>query len=212
LRKGEVEQRDVVGGVVGGSVARPEDASQRLPTAVTAVQIGQQRVEPECVLVAAGRALFAVGVGDQQGRVQVKDQPSWRAGTGTPRSRSHLGAGRPQRGHPVLTQLPEALQHPPGRRDRGHRPQQRTAAAQQPQVAEAVATIGQHHDQVAQHPGQRVAARPATTTDEPVQRRAQPEPVSQLCQQRHAGMAYQPVIGDHDIQRWVGSLHYTLLG
>jgi hypothetical protein len=120
-------------------------------------------------------------------------------------------AGYPDRGQPVLTQPPEALKHPPGRRNRGHRSQQRVTADQQPQVAEAVAAISEHDDQIAQHLRRSVpaSARPTTTiiTDrELAQRAGQPESVSQLHQQRHARMADHPIdvdpVGVDGSGRW----------
>jgi hypothetical protein len=54
--------------------------------------------------------------------------------------RWYLRFGLP--GQPRFAGLGEPLDHPPGGRDQGHRPQQRLAPGQQPQVAEAVPAVG----------------------------------------------------------------------
>jgi hypothetical protein len=47
LREREIGQLDQIGGGVGGGVAFPQDRGQRLGSAISAVQEGQQRVEPK---------------------------------------------------------------------------------------------------------------------------------------------------------------------
>jgi hypothetical protein len=74
LGQREVDQLDQVITGAGGGVAEPQPAGQRLPGRSPAVQVGQQRREPEAVLVGAGRALLGVAVGGHQGRVRVHDQ------------------------------------------------------------------------------------------------------------------------------------------
>jgi hypothetical protein len=161
VRQGELKQDGVVGGVVGGGVARTQDPSQRLPTPIAAIQVGQERVEPEGVLVAAGRALLPVGVGIHQRGIKVKDEPAGRGGSGPPHPRPGGGAGGSQARQAGLAGPRELLDHSPGGRDRGHRPKERLVPAKQAQVAEAVATVGEHHDQIAQHLGWLVTACPA---------------------------------------------------
>src|SRR6266511_3836619 len=90
LGEGEVGQLDQVSSAAGGGVAWPQQARERLTRGLAAVQVGQQRVEPEGVLVGARRAFLVVAVGEHQGRVGVDDQQldiwtaadSPRAGTG----------------------------------------------------------------------------------------------------------------------------------
>jgi hypothetical protein len=207
----------VVGGVVGGGVAGPQQTSQRLAAAVAAVQVGQQRVEPEGVLVGAGRALLAVGVGKQQGGVEVQDRPPGWPGPCTPGTRAGVRAGGPQRSQAVLVLQGDGFQRSPGGWDRGHWPKQAVAASQQPQVTEAVAAIGEHDDQITQDLGWLVSAGaalalPVEAGRQPLQRPGQPKPVGQLCQQAHPGMADELVIGNNDGKRRLGRLHCALLG
>jgi hypothetical protein len=93
LGQGQIDRLDVVGGGVGAGITRPQDPAQRLPGAVTAVQVGQQRVEAEAALVGPGRALL-VGVRRKQSAVHVDDQQALDVRTRPPRRRSGLGAGR----------------------------------------------------------------------------------------------------------------------
>jgi hypothetical protein len=74
LGQGEVDQLDQVSSGAGRGVAGPQQSRQRLTGRLAAVQVGQQRREPEGVLVGAGRALLVVAVGQHQGRVGVDDQ------------------------------------------------------------------------------------------------------------------------------------------
>jgi hypothetical protein len=80
--------------------------------------------------------------------------------------------------------------------------------AEQAQVAEAVATVGEHHDQIAQHLGWLVAARPAAAwTRELLQRPGEPNPVGQFGQQPDPSVADQLLIGNDDRIARVGRLH-----
>jgi len=198
----------VVGGVVGGGVARTQDPSQRLPTPIAAIQVGQERVEPEGVLVAAGRALLPVGVGIHQRGIKVKDEPAGRGGSGPPHPRPGGGAGGSQARQAGLAGPRELLDHSPGGRDRGHRPKERLVPAKQAQVAEAVATVGEHHDQIAQHLGWLVTACPAAAAArELFQRMGEPDPVGQLGQQPDPGVADQLLVGNAYRIARVGRLH-----
>jgi hypothetical protein len=73
LGEGQVDDLDVVGGGVGAGVTRPQDAGQGFAGAILAVQVGQQRVEPEAALVGPGRTLLW-RVRLQQGAVHINDQ------------------------------------------------------------------------------------------------------------------------------------------
>jgi hypothetical protein len=147
-------------------------------------------------------------VGVDQGGVKVKDQPARGGGPGPPRPRSGGGASGPQARQSILAGLRELFDHPPGGRDRRHRPEQRLVPANKAQVAEAVATVGEHHDQVAQHPGWLVAAGPAAAwARELAQRPGESEPVGQLGQQPDPGVADQVLVGNNDLIARVGRLH-----
>jgi hypothetical protein len=113
--------------------------------------------------------------------------------------------GGPQPGQPIGV-VGDPLDDPPGGRGRSHRAEQFRLVAQGGQVAQALATIGQHHRPVTQHGRVRV---PMGARLVPVQRPGQPEPVGQLPQQRRAGMADHAgdVGGDFEAGRRVGSLH-----
>jgi hypothetical protein len=96
LGQGEVDQLDQVGGVAGRGVARPQQARQRLAGGRAAVEVGQQRREPERSLVGAGRALLGVAVGGHQGRVGVDhQQPDLRVAAGRPGTGTGLRPGGP---------------------------------------------------------------------------------------------------------------------
>jgi hypothetical protein len=112
----------------------------------------------------------------------------------------------PQAGQPVRV-VGDPLDDPPGGRGRGHRAEQLRLIPQHPKVTEAVATVGQHHRQVAQHDPIPVTA-PAGW-GAPAKRAGQPEPVGQLTQQRRPGMADHPGTVGRDFEpgRRVGSLH-----
>jgi hypothetical protein len=208
LRQGQLDDVDVVSGGVGAGIARPQDPAQGLAGAVTAVQVGQQRVEAKAALVGPGRALL-VGMGVQQGAVHVDDQQALDVRTGPPGRRSGVGPGRMQPGEPVgITSDP--LDDPPRRRCGRDWAKQLRLLAEDGQVAQAVATVGEHHRQVPQHHTRIVAvavglgaARP------PAQRASQPESVGQLTQQRRAGMPGDPVAVAGDFEPWArpGSLH-----
>jgi hypothetical protein len=68
-----------------------------------------------------------------------------------------MGPGGAQPGQPVGIGG-DPFQHPPGGRGRGHRSEQLRLVPQGSQVAQAVAAVGQHHRQVAQHGRIRMAA------------------------------------------------------
>jgi hypothetical protein len=206
LRQGQVDQFDQVLAAAGGGVARSQQAGQRLPGRSPAVQVGQQRMKPERLLVGARRALLGVAVRGYQGRVRVHDQhlDRWIA-TGRPHPGAGMRPGGPQPGQPIGV-VGDPLDDPPGGRGRGHRAEQLRLVAQHRQVAQAIATIGQHHRQIAQHGRVRVTTGARLV---PAQRHGQPEPVGQLPQQRRASMADHTgaVGGDYEAGRRVGSLH-----
>jgi hypothetical protein len=117
LGQGQIDRLDVSLGGVGAGIARPQDPTQCLAGAVTAVQEAHQRVDAEATLVGPGRALL-VGVRRNQGAVPVNDQQPVDVRTGPPGRRSGMGAGRPQPGKPVRI-TGDLLDHPPPRRRGG---------------------------------------------------------------------------------------------
>jgi hypothetical protein len=152
-------------------------------------------MKPEAALVGGGGALLGIGVGLDEGGVDVQDPPTRRRCPGPPGPPARLGAGGANPGQGVLAGQGDLLNHPPGGRHRGHRAQQPLTPDQQPQVTKAVPTVGQHHHQIPQHPGGRVPTRPASPRgDKAAQRRGQPDAVGQLGQQPHPGVADEPLV------------------
>jgi hypothetical protein len=198
----------VILGGVGAGVARPQAPGQGLPGAAAAVQVGNQRVEPEATLVGPGRALLW-GVGVQQRAIHVHHQQALDVRTRLPGRRSGMGTGRAQAGKPVGI-AGDLLDDPPRRRRGGDRAEQLGLLAQDGQVAQAVAAIGQQHRKVPQHHTRSMAVPAALgATCPPGKRPGQPEPVGQLHQQRRPGMASDPIAiaGDVEPRRRLGSLH-----
>jgi hypothetical protein len=209
LGEREVDHVDLVGGGVGRGVAGPQDRGQRLAGAVTTVQPGRQRVEPEGVLVGAGRALL-VGVRGHQGGIQVDHQQPVHPGAGLPGPPAGPHPGQPQSGQPPLPGLGQALDDPPGGWGRGHRTDQPRLVTEHGQVGKAVPTISQHDRQIGQHlagpvpsPARLPLAHPA------IQLGRQPQPVSQPDQQRRPDLPDEPVAigGDFEPCPRLGSLH-----
>jgi hypothetical protein len=207
LGQGEVDQLDQVVAGAGRGVARPQQARQRLAGSLAAVQVGQQRREPEGVLVGARRPLLGVGLRQHQGRVGVDDQQlDVRVAADGPGAGAGVRPGGPQPCQPARI-LAGSFDDPPGGRGRGYRAEQGRLVPQGGQVGQAVAAVGQHHRQVPQHV--RVRMPPPAARLTPAQRPGQPKPVGQLPQQRRAGMPDHPgaVGGDFEAASRVGSLH-----
>jgi hypothetical protein len=197
----------IVGGV-GAGVARPQDASQGLAGAITTVQVGQQRVEPEAALVGPSRTLLW-RVRLQQRAVHIDDQEPLDRGTRPPGRCSSVGAGRAQAGEPVGV-TGDPLHHPPRRRCGGDRAEQLRLLTQDGKITQAVAPVGHHHRKIPQHRARVVPVpRGLATTYPPRKRPGQPQPVGQLTQQRRPGMPGDPitVAGDLEPHRRLGSLH-----
>jgi len=175
LGEGEVGQLDQVSSAAGGGVAWPQQTRERLTRGLAAVQVGQQRVEPEGVLVGARRAFLMVAVGEHQGRVGVDDQQLdiWTAAD-SPRAGTGMRPGGTQPGQPVCLGG-DSFEHPPGGRGRGDLAEQLGLLPQGGQVAQAVATIGQHHRQIPQHRRVQVAASAFSLA--PAKRPGQSQPV-----------------------------------
>jgi hypothetical protein len=214
LRQGQQGHRqhtNMVSRGVGAGVARPQDPRQRLPGPIAAVQPGTQRVEPEAVLERAGRALL-VAVGLQQGRVNIDAQRPHRPSARRPRPLAGPRHRRPQRRHPfgVGSNL---VDNPPRGRRRADPPEQPRLVPQARQVAHTVAPIGKHDDQIPQDRaaviGVTAARAGKATVGAAAKLAGQPEPVGQLGQQHHPGMAADAVRvgGGFESRAGVGSLH-----
>jgi hypothetical protein len=168
-------------------------------------------VKPEAVLERAGRALL-VGVGVQQGGVKIKTQRPRRDRARRPRPRTNPRQRRPQPGHPpgIGSNL---VDDPPRGRRRADPPEQPRLLPQAGQVAEAVTPVGQHDDQVTQDRAAVVgmAAAPAgkAKVGAAAKLAGQAQPVGQLGQQHHPGMAADAVgvSSDFESGTGVGSLH-----
>jgi hypothetical protein len=214
LRQGQQRHRqhvDVISRGVGAGVARPQDPRQRLPGPIATVQPRPQRVKPEAVLERARRALL-VGMGVQQGRVKIDAQQPRRGRARRPRPLAGPRHPRPQRRHPfgVASNL---VDNPPRGRCRADPPEQSCLVAQAGQVAEAVAPVGQHHHQVTQDRtavvGMATARAGKATVGAAAKLAGQAEPVGQLGQQHHPGVATDAVGvgGDFESGAGIGSLH-----
>jgi hypothetical protein len=138
--EGVEEAFQVILGGVGAGIARPQQAGQRLASAIAAVQEAHQWVEPEPVLVGAGRALL-VGVGVHQGPADIDRQQSLHVSAGRPGASAGVGPGGAQAGKAVEI-LGDLLQHPPGSGRRGDLPEQLRLLAQDRKIAQAIAAIG----------------------------------------------------------------------
>jgi hypothetical protein len=88
----------------------------------------------------------------------------------------------------------DRVDHTKRRRVGGDRPEQRALVANRAQIREAVATVGEHHRQVAHHAARIVPAAPlADRRERSRQRISQPEPIGRLGQQRRTGVRDQSV-------------------
>jgi hypothetical protein len=165
-------------------------------------------VEPEALLVDAGRALL-VAVGLDQGRVQVDDQRPLGCRAQRPGALADPGQRRPQRRH--LTRCAAHLlhQHPPGGRHAGNLAEQLGLLAQAGQVADAVSAVGQQHHQVAQHLPAVAGATSTTLVGAAAKLAGQAKPVRQLAQQRGPDVADDPLTIGDDFESGtrLGSLH-----
>ena len=149
LGQGQVDQLDQVVSAASRGVARPQQARQRLTWGLAAVQVGQQRMKTEGVLVGARRALLGVAAGQHQGRIRIHDQHlNVGVGASGPGAGPGVSPGGAQPGQPVGVDG-DPFEDPPGGRGRGHLAEQLGLVAQHRQVAQTIATIGQHHRQIA---------------------------------------------------------------
>ena len=154
LRQRTVDHRDVIGGGIRAGVPRPEHRAERFPGLV---RVHVQRVEPVPMLVVPGRLLLLRMRGDQR-RVHVDRQPLRRTNK-LPEPRP-----RPRVRIPDSVQQPRRGGDPVDRPERGrvrrHRSEQRVLITGRAQVRQALAAIGEHHREIADHPARVMTATP----------------------------------------------------
>ena len=183
-----LEDLDLRLGAVSGGVAGAQHPRQRL---AALIQIGEQRVKPEGALEVHRRS-FLLGVRADQRRVDVDHDPL-RADTQPPRPLPCPSARRADRIEQSRV-VRDPIDQPKRRRVRRDRPEQRLLITHRPQVRQAVAAVGEHHRQIPDDPARIV---PAASLAHPRQRARelprQPDPVSDLGQQRRARVRHQTV-------------------
>ena len=163
------------------------------------------------MLERARRALL-VAVGVHQRRVDVDAQRPRQRSARRPRPLTDPRQRRPQRRHPPGVGGDLADDPPRGRRG-ADPPEQSRLIPQHRQVADTIAPIGQHDDQVTQHraavKGMAAARADKATVGAAAKLAGQAEPVGQLGQQHHPGMVAQAVRvgGGFESGAGVGSLH-----
>jgi hypothetical protein len=176
----------VIGGGVGGGVTGAEDSRQRL---ACLGQVAEQRVKAEAALVGAGAA-FLLGVGDQQRGVDVEDQLLG-SGSGVPGPGQRHRAGGADRFQEVAV---DRLQHPVGGALGGHRPEQGLLAAQDAEVCDVVAAIGDRDREIAQDDAGVMGASALPARRHRLREAGgEPEPIGQLDQEIGAGVGDEPL-------------------
>ena len=177
----------MVGGGVRAGVPRPQQTRERL---ARLVGVGLQRVKPVAALVVPGRLLLLRRRADQR-RVDVDRQPLGRAVqlpealarprvSGTQRVQQRRVGGDP-------------VDHPERGRIRRDRPEQRLLVTHRPEVGHALAAVGEHHRQIADHPPRVMSATALLDRGQAQrQRLRQPQLVGCLRQQRAACVRHQP--------------------
>lgn len=198
----------MIGCGVGAGVAGPKHPGKGLAGAIPAVQPAAKRMEPEALLVGRRRALL-VGMGVDQGRIQVQDQRPRRRRAKLPRLLADPGQRRPQRRDPTRIGGQLLGQDAPGGRGRTDLAEQLRLVAEGGKVADAVATVGEHDYKIPQHLAAVISASAHADIGAPAKLAGQPQPVRQLTKQRRPDMATDALaVGDHfEAGTRVGSLH-----
>ena len=203
LLERQIQQLEVILGVVRTSVPRPQDPREHLSATGH-----QQRVEAEPALVMPGRVLL-LGVHVDRGGVEVEDHPV-RRGARRPRPRA---SGRPGRADPSELVLPDREHHPPRRRDRRHIPEQRRLARQGREVRHAPTAVREHHRQVADNPAGIVRRAPlARALKRVAQTAGETDPIGDQRQQRAARPRRQARAVRPDIYRFDTPTSHHLQG
>ena len=207
LRERQVEHRLVIGGGVRAGVPGPEHRAERL---AGLIGIGVQRVKPVAALVVPGRPLLLRMARDQR-RVQIDRQPLRRA-VQPPEPLARPRVRRAQRlQQPGLGRDP--VDHPERGRVRRHLTEQRLLLADRAEIGHALAAVGEHHRQIADHPARVMAATALLQARQPQrQRPRQPELVGDLRQQRAARVRHQTRSVRRDIYGYRASITHHLQG
>lgn len=120
-----------------------------------------------------------------QRRVDVDDQRPGRPSAERERPSAHRRARRPQRVEQAA--IADTVDDAPRRRIRSDGAEQGALITQRAQVTQRVAAVGEHHHQIAHDAAGIVAAPPLAQPRQTARRRpCQPEPISDLAQQRRA--------------------------
>ena len=186
LRQRPVQHSLVIIGGVRAGVPRPEQTAERL---TRLIEVDLQRVKPVAALVVPGRLLLLRMRSDQR-RVNIERQPLRRTiklPEPSPRPRVRLPdrVQQPWRGR-------DPVDHPKRRRVRRHRPEQHVLLTDRTEVRHALATIGHHHHEIANHPARVMTATPLLDRSQPQrQRLREPHLVSDLGHERAARMRDQ---------------------
>ncbi len=140
LRQRLVEH--VIGGRARPGVARAQQPGQRL---TGGVEVGDERVEPEPLLVGGRRALL-LRVRPDEGAIDVDHVEA-----GISARRPRLGPSlRPSDLDPFEHRIIDRFQHPPRRGVRRHLAEQLGLVPQHRQIGDRLPTIGDHYGQIDQ--------------------------------------------------------------
>jgi hypothetical protein len=202
-----VEHRDVVGGGVRAGVPGSQQTAERL---ARLIRIRVQRVEPVAALVVAGRVLLLRMRGDQR-RIDVERQPLGRVvqlPEPLPRSRVRHTQRLQQR-----RVARDSLDHPKRGRVRRDRPEQRLPITHRAEIRDALAAVGEHHRQIADHAARVMPATALLDRGQPQrQRLREPEPVGHPSQQRTARVRHQTRSVRRDFYGYRASITHHLQG
>ena len=159
LAQGSVEDVDVVGGGVRAGVAAAQLAGEKLPGVVAE---RQHRVIPERPLERR-RRLFLLRMADHDRGVQIDHQAGQlAAGRGGRWERrptglavlgpGHLAGRRSRPRDPGQPGVVDAVEQPPTRRVRGHRPEQRRLVLEHRHIRDGARPVSDRDRHVDQHP------------------------------------------------------------
>ena len=153
-----------------------------------------------------GCGVLLLGVGDDDGGVEVQDQ-AVRPHPVSP-GLSPSGGPRPPQGTEPCTL--QAIDHPPGGGVAGHPAEEVGMVAQDAEVGEAVAAVRQHHREIADHdPGVVLAPAAEGGCQAGGEGSGQAQPIGQLVEQETAGVADDAVAvrGHQRALQRAGTLH-----
>ncbi len=137
-----------------------------------------------------GRRVLLLAEGDADRGVKVDPQLT-AALRGCPASPGPFPCRRPGCPHPLQVRLVDAVQQPPRRGHRRHRPEQRLAVTQHPDPAHRVRPVSNRHRQVSEHLARHMQRKPPVGVQQcPAHRTRQPRFGGQFPQQRRPGMRH----------------------